>query len=89
MNANTLRDLIRDQIAHHALPLAHVARLAGVKRTALTDYLDGRADTTTAKMLAVAAAVGIAVTAAPVKRFEPTPPPTGGRPKKDVGIPST
>ena len=80
MDADTLRTLIRTRIAELGLTTHRAARLAGLPDQTVRDYLGGR-DLQTAAALRLASAIGLAVTARPVPRFDPGPAPSRGRKK--------
>lgn len=78
MTAADLRDLIRDRIAALGITRYRAAQIAGVPDDTLADYLGGK-DTTTARALAVAAALGLDVTARPRKGYATPDAPRRGR----------
>lgn len=80
MDAATLRTLIRSQIDAHGLTMSHAAALAGVHKNTVIDYFSGK-DTSSEKVLRLAAAVGLSVSATARTGFAPAPPPTRGRKK--------
>jgi hypothetical protein len=80
MDADTLRQAITDRLVSLGLTPYRAANLAGLPDQTVRDYLGGR-DLQTAAALRLAAAIGLAVTARPVPRFDPGPAPSRGRKK--------
>ena len=75
MTTDTIRTLIRSQIDALGLTVGRAAVLAGLSDQTARDYLSGRGDLRAEFVFRLAAAVGVAVTAAPVKGFDPENPP--------------
>lgn len=81
MSTADLRAMILSRLTAHGVSPHHAARLAGLPAQTVRDYLTGHADLTTGRALKLAAAVGLAVTARPVRGFRPAPAPAAGRRK--------
>jgi len=79
MTGDQLRTLIRGRIDDLNITTHHAARIADIPDQTVRDYLGG-ADLRTRQALQLAAAIGLAVSAAPVAGFAPPPARPAGRP---------
>lgn len=83
MDTSTLRGLILRQLETLGITVGHAARLAGLPDQTVRDYLVAGRDLATGRVLALAAAVGLVVTAAPLRGYQPETAPSRGRPLKN------
>jgi hypothetical protein len=87
LTSDELRALIRGQIARHRISLLEVARQAEIPPPTVRSYLYHQTDTGIERVLRIAAAVGLRVTACPYESFVPPPPRPRGRKKSSKILP--
>lgn len=78
MDADTLRQTIRARLAELGISTYHAAALAGISDQTVRDYLSGK-DTSTHRVLTLAAAIGLEISMKPVRGFAAPPPKKAGK----------
>lgn len=82
MTSTTLRDVLTARLAALGITVHHAARLAGLSDQTARDYFAGR-DLSSERVLRLAAALGLEISARPKRGFSPEKPATPGRPRKN------
>lgn len=81
MHATDLRAAISARLTALDITVHHAAKLADLSDQTARDYFAGR-DLSSERVLRLAAAVGLEISAKPIRRFSPEKPASAGRPKK-------